>query len=237
MPVAQAPRLIIVDLDDTLWPCAPVIREAEEALWAWLAPRAPRLGAREDLSTLRTHRIAFARANPGVAHDITALRTAALAEALRAHGDDPALAEPAVEVFVTARQRVEPYPEVAGVLARWRDRYVLVAVSNGNADVERTPLRGLFHHALSAAAVGAMRPDPALFHAALGRAGVEPADALHVGDDPVNDVAAARALGLRTAWVNRSGRDFPPGLPRPDVEVPDLGALEAWLDHRGAVLP
>jgi len=42
----------------------------------------------------------------------------------------------------------------------------------------------LFHHALSAAAVGAMRPDPALFHAALGRAGVEPADALHVGDDP-----------------------------------------------------
>ena len=62
-----------------------MIREAEEALWAWLAPRAPRLGAREDLSTLRTHRIAFARANPGVAQDITALRTAALAEALREH--------------------------------------------------------------------------------------------------------------------------------------------------------
>jgi len=45
-----------------------------------------------------------------VAHDITALRTAALAEALRESGDDPALAEPAVEVFVAARQRVEPYP-------------------------------------------------------------------------------------------------------------------------------
>jgi FMN hydrolase / 5-amino-6-(5-phospho-D-ribitylamino)uracil phosphatase len=222
-------RLIVVDLDDTLWPCAPVIRQAEEALWAWLAPRAPRLRATQDLASLRAHRIAFARANPGVAHDITALRKAALAEALRESGDDPVLAEPAVEVFVTARQRVEPYPEVAEVLARWRDRYLLVAVSNGNADVERTPLRGLFHHALDAAAVGAMRPDPALFRAAIERTGVEPAAALHVGDDPVNDVAAARAFGLRTAWVNRSGRIFPADLPPAEVEVPDLGALAVWL--------
>ena len=232
MPFDQALRLIIVDLDDTLWPCAPVIRAAEEALWAWIAPRAPRLGAREDLATLRAHRIAYARANPAVAHDITALRAAALADALLAHGEDPALAEPAVGVFVTARQQVEPYPEVAEVLARWRERYRLVAVSNGNADVERTPLRGLFHHALNAAAIGAMRPDPALFRAALDHAGVEPASALHVGDDPVNDVMAARALGLRTAWVNRSGRSFPADLAPADVEVADLAALAAWLEGR-----
>ncbi len=236
MPGDGALRLIVVDLDDTLWPCAPVIRSAEEALWAWLAPRAPRLSARHDLTTLRTHRIGYARTHPEVAHDITALRTEALAEALRDSGDDPVLAGPAVEVFVAARQQVVPYPDVPDVLARWRERYRLIAVSNGNADIERTPLRGLFHHAFSAAEVGAMRPDPALFRAAIGRAGVEPAAALHVGDDPVNDVAAARAIGLRTAWVNRSGRDFPPDLPRADVEVSDLGALAAWLDDGGGAL-
>lgn len=230
MPFDQALRLIIVDLDDTLWPCAPVIRQAEETFWEWLAPRAPRLGSRLDLSTLRAQRIAYARRHPEVAHDITALRTAALAEALHEHGDDPALAPPAVEVFVAARQRVEPYPEVAEVLARWRARYRLVAVSNGNAEVERTPLRGLFHDAFSAAMVGAMRPDPALFRAAVERAGVAPVAALHVGDDPVNDVAAAVAFGLRTAWVNRSGRAFPEDLPRADVEVPDLAALADWLE-------
>jgi putative hydrolase of the HAD superfamily len=222
-------RLIVVDLDDTLWPCAPVIRAAEEALWAWLAPRAPQLAARHDLGTLRAHRIAYGRAHPAVAHDITALRTAALAEALREHGEDPALAEPAVAAFLAVRQQVEPYPDVAEVLRRWRGRYRLVAVSNGNADVERTPLRGLFDHALNAAMVGAMRPDPALLQAALARAGVEPAAALHVGDDPVNDVATARALGLRTAWVNRAGRAFPPELPRADVEVTDLRQLASWL--------
>jgi putative hydrolase of the HAD superfamily len=222
-------RLIIVDLDDTLWPCAPVIRRAEETLWAWLAPRAPRLRAAQDLATLRAHRIAYARAHPEVAHDITALRTLALGAALRENGEDPALAGPAVEVFVAARQQVEPYPEVARVLAGWRPHYQLIAVSNGNADVERTPLQGLFDHALNAAAVGAMRPDPALFRAALERAGVDAAAALHVGDDPVNDVAAARTLGLHTAWVNRAGRAFPADLPRADVEVTELGALAAWL--------
>lgn len=231
MPAGNGLRLLVVDLDDTLWPCAPVIRQAEETLWAWLAPRAPRLAAAHDLASLRAHRIAFARAHPEITHDITALRTAALAEALAEQGDESSLAEEAVAVFVTARQQVEPYPDVAATLARWRERYRIVAVSNGNADVERTPLRGLFHRALNAATIGAMRPDPALFRAALDWAGVDAAAALHIGDDPTNDVAAARALGLRTAWVNRAGRDYPDGLPRADVEVRDLNELAAWLER------
>jgi len=231
VPAGNGLRLLVVDLDDTLWPCTPVIRQAEETHWAWLAPRAPRLAAAHDLATLRAHRIAFAKAHPEVAHDITALRTAALADALAEQGEKPSLAEEAVAVFVAARQQVEPYPDVAAALSRWRERYRLVAVSNGNADVEQTPLRGLFHRALNAATVGAMRPDPALFHAALDWAGVTPTAALHIGDDPTNDVAAARALGLRTAWVNRSGRDYPDGLPRADVEVRDLTELAVWLDR------
>lgn len=222
-------QLLIVDLDDTLWPCAPVIRQAEQTLWDWLATRAPRFAAIYDLAALRTHRLTYARAHPEIAHDITALRTEALAAALQQQGEDPELARSAVAVFVAARQQVKPYPEVAGILERWRSHYQLVAVSNGNADVERTPLRGLFHHALNAAVVGAMRPDPALFRAAVDWAGVDPDSALHIGDDPANDVAAAHAFGLRTAWVNRAGRPYPDGLPIPSVEVRDLTALAAWL--------
>jgi putative hydrolase of the HAD superfamily len=231
VPTGNGLRLLVVDLDDTLWPCAPVIRQAEETFWAWLAPRAPRLAATHDLATLRAHRIAYAQTHPEIAHDITALRKAALADALAETDEDRVLAEDAVAVFVAARQQVEPYPEVAATLAKWRERYRLVAVSNGNADVGQTPLRGLFHHALNAATVGAMRPDPALFHAALDWAGVDAAAALHIGDDPTNDVVAARTVGLRTAWVNRAGRDYPADLPRADVEVRDLTELAAWLDR------
>ncbi len=223
-------RLITVDLDETVWPCMPVIRAAEDALHGWLRHAAPRLAEAYDVARLREHRVGLMQRRPEIAHDITAIRVESLRELLAAHGDDPALAAAAVEVFLEARHRVEPFPDVRGTLARWRGRYTLVAVTNGNASVDRTPLKGCFDLALNAAAVGAMRPDPALFHAALKFAGTAPDEALHAGDDPRLDVAAARAAGMRTAWVNRSETAAPAHLPRPDVEVRTLVELDHWLE-------
>jgi putative hydrolase of the HAD superfamily len=223
-------RLITVDLDETVWPCAPVIRAAEDAVQDWLQGAAPALAAARDTAGLRAHRIELAGRRPEIAHDITALRRASMAELLAAHGEDPALAERAVAVFLEARNRVEPFPEVVAVLERWRRRFRLISVTNGNAEVARTALRGLFDHTLDAAGVGAMRPDPALFHAALHLARTAPGEALHAGDDPRLDVAAAADVGMFTAWVNRAGHPLPAGLPQPDVEVRDLLALDRWLE-------
>lgn len=225
-------RLITVDLDETVWPCLPVIRAAEAAVQDWLRERAPGLAATHDQARLRAHRIDLARRRPEIAHDITALRRASLAELLAAHGEDTALADAAVAVFREARNRVEPFPDVVEVLTRWRRRYRLVSVTNGNADVDATPLRGIFDHSLDAAGVGAMRPDPALFHAALALAGAAPDEALHAGDDPRLDVAAALGVGMWTAWVNRAGTTAPPDLPPPHVEVRDLRALDRWLQEK-----
>lgn len=224
-------RLITVDLDETVWPCLPVIRAAEEAVQAWLRDRAPALAAARDTAGLRAHRVELARRRPEIAHDITALRRASLAELLAAHGEDAALADAAVAVFLEARNRVEPFPEVVEVLERWRRRFRLVSVTNGNATLAATPLRGLFDHSLDAATVGAMRPDPKLFHAALALAGASPDETLHAGDDPRLDVATAKGLGMWTAWVNRAGHPFPIELPRPDIEVRDLRALDRWLEE------
>lgn len=224
-------RLITVDLDETVWPCMPVIRAAENAVQEWLHAQAPALAAARDAAGQRAHRIELARRRPEIAHDITALRRASMAELLAVHGEDEALADAAIAVFLEARNRVEPYPDVIEVLERWRRRYRLVSVTNGNADVAATPLRGVFDHSLDAASVGAMRPDPALFHAALALAGATPDEALHAGDDPRLDVAAAKGIGMWTAWVNRTGNPFPIELPRPDVEVQDLRALNRWLEE------
>jgi putative hydrolase of the HAD superfamily len=54
------------------------------------------------------------------------------------------------------------------------------------------------------AEVGAGKPDPAPFLAALERLGVEPARALHVGDDAVDEQGAA-AAGMRFAPAPLSG--------------------------------
>jgi len=64
-------RLICFDLDDTLWPCAPVIRAAEQACYDWLARHTPRLTERYSLGDLRAHRMKLAGEQPHIAHDLT----------------------------------------------------------------------------------------------------------------------------------------------------------------------
>jgi putative hydrolase of the HAD superfamily len=223
-------RLITFDLDDTLWPCLPVIQAAEAELFRWLAEHAPAVAAGHDVGSLREHRKALAAERPELAHDLTALRQTQLELLMAEHGHDPALARAGSDHFRAARNRVAPFPEVAEALARLRGRYRLVSVTNGNAQVERTPLAGCFHRNLTAADVGAAKPDPALFHAACAWAGVVPAQALHVGDDPQRDIAAAQTIGMRTAWINRAAAAWPADLPGADLETTDLAGLVSKLE-------
>jgi len=54
--------------------------------------------------------------------------------------------------------------------------------------------------------LGVAKPDPEIFRAALKEAGAEPEATVHVGDQPVNDVAAARAVGITPVLIDRYGR-------------------------------
>lgn len=221
--------LLTIDLDDTVWPCAPVIARAEAEHFAWLQRQAERLAAAHSVDTLREHRQQTARLRPDLAHDFTAVRTASLELLLAAFGHAPALAQQATRVFLEWRNHVTPYPDAAPVLRELRASYRLVSVTNGNADVRRTPLRDCFHASLSAAIVGAAKPAPAIFHRALASTGARAEQAVHVGDDPWLDVEAARAVGMRSVWVNRGAHAWPSELAPPDVEVADLHGLRHWL--------
>lgn len=81
------------------------------------------------------------------------------------------------------------------------------------------------------------KPQPALFEMACARLALEPADCLMIGDRPDTDIAGAIGVGMRAALV-RTGRFrpeavWPPGLPRPHWDAPDLLRLmrmiEPWL--------
>jgi putative hydrolase of the HAD superfamily len=50
------------------------------------------------------------------------------------------------------------------------------------------------------------KPEPEIFHRACRRLGVEPAQAVHVGDSPREDYAGARAAGLGALLLDRAGR-------------------------------
>ena len=215
-------RMLTFDLDDTLWPCLPVIQAAEQEVHQWFQQVAPILARQYDIDSLRAHRTQVARDNPHIAHDLSAIRIRSYCLLAERHGLQSELAQQANTIFRRARNRVSPYREVQDVLGGLRDHYVLVAVSNGNAQIEKTPLAGYFQYAFMAEQVGAAKPDPALFHAASEATGIPLDAAMHVGDDPERDVQAARAVGMLGVWVNRTGGAWPSGLPAPDLQVADL---------------
>jgi putative hydrolase of the HAD superfamily len=70
--------------------------------------------------------------------------------------------------------------------------------------------------------LGVAKPDPGIFEAALAEAGADPSTTVHVGDQPANDVAAARAVGITPVLIDRFAR-----YPEPDGahRVEDLGGL------------
>jgi len=58
---------------------------------------------------------------------------------------------------------------------------------------------------------GVEKPDPVIFLRALEKAGVEPEQAVYVGDHPIIDVEAAESIGMDAVLIDRRGRypDFP----------------------------
>ena len=148
-------RLVTIDLDDTVWPCMPVINQAERVLHDWLSTNAPTLAAEYDIGLLREHRQQLMHEQPEISHNLTLSRRLSLESLLTTYGYDPALSYQAIDVFRQERNRVTPYDEVIQSLDRLQNEVTLISVTNGNAEVENTPLKGLFHHSLTAADVGA----------------------------------------------------------------------------------
>lgn len=124
--------------------------------------------------------------------------------------------------------RCSPYPEVVGVLDELRGIARLAVVTNGMEEHQRTKLDAagltrVFDVVVSSSAVGASKPDPRIFRAALERLSGRAADAVMVGDNPARDVAGAQAAGLRAVWIDRNGGDDA-GVAA-DARITDLGGL------------
>ncbi len=210
MPVPSAEldpsriRAITLDLDDTLWPVWPTIARAEARLQTWLAEHAPAAHAlAAQPGVVRSIRAQVQIEHVGLAHDLSALRREAIRRTLVRAGDDPALADAAFEVFFAERQRVDLFDDALPSLERLSNRFPLVALSNGNADVKRVGLGRYFHAAVSARDAGVAKPDVRIFQRAAEAAGVPAAQVLHVGDDAALDAQGALDAGMQAVWLQR----------------------------------
>jgi FMN hydrolase / 5-amino-6-(5-phospho-D-ribitylamino)uracil phosphatase len=201
-PLQQVTALTL-DLDDTLWPVRPALVAAEKVLADWLRANAPATALNTPPPAMLALRAEVAAEHPQWAHDLTAIRLETIRRALRKHGDDPALAELAFDVYFEARHAVTLYDDVLPGLERLASRYRLVAVSNGNAELHRIGLERLFCGSVSARLHGVAKPHPSIFQAACAAASAAPHHVLHLGDDLDTDVSGALAAGLHAGWICR----------------------------------
>lgn len=221
---------ITLDLDDTLWPFAPIGARIEQVLHDWMLEHSPATAARYPVDAMRQLRERTFIDNPHLHYDLSALRRLTLAEALEKSGADMGLLEPAYEAFYAARNQVEFYPDALAALRRIATHVPVAAVSNGNADLQRIGIDALFAFQLGSREFGAAKPHPGIFHAACERLGVAPAQVLHVGDHAEMDVAGAIRAGLRGCWINRESHTWPHQELQPDLQFDTLTGLADWLD-------
>lgn len=225
----MAIRVVTFDLDNTLWDVEPALLRAEESQRRWLLRHRPGAIEHLDHEALWEFKKTVWRRHPELAHHVSAMRRQLLYELQLAAGyDDTAArsgAREAFDVFLRERHRVELYEEALSVLQQLAACYTLGALTNGNADIYKTDAGEYFDFAFLAEEVGASKPHPDMFQAALRQAGVTADAIVHVGDDPDHDIRGAAEVGMHTVWMNLRDSHWPGGLARPTREIRDLRRL------------
>jgi HAD superfamily hydrolase (TIGR01549 family) len=105
--------------------------------------------------------------------------------------------------------------------------------------LENYGVASLFDLVVISEAVHLFKPDPAIFRLALEQAQITPDEAVFVGDRPDNDIAPAKALGMRTVRFKRGIQYvyFNPADPAQtaDVVVEDVRGLAEAVREAAAL--
>lgn len=232
-------RLVTFDLYDTLIELVPPRWErfAAAARGAGLAVDEARILAAdtiaEDFFTIENGAVPV-RDRPLAEREAFRVRYTARWLAAAGLPADPAIAKAVRERYVAeldpAGLTYRVFPDVMPALARLKAAGIKRAViSNADADVTALCTRLAFASEMdvivTSALIGYEKPDRRTFEAALAATRTEPADTLHIGDQPKSDISGALAIGMRAALIDRYGRH-----PVDEPPVPHFTSLITFAD-------
>lgn len=134
-----------------------------------------------------------------------------------------------------AWHRLPPWPDAVAGLTALRPRYTLTPLSNGNVSLLTDMARhgGLpWDCVMSAELFGHYKPDPEVYLGCARLLDLAPAELMLVAAHP-DDLRAARACGLRTAYVTRP-QEHGPGTVLPAFEAGEFDLIAAdFIDLAG----
>lgn len=229
-------KLVTLDLDNTLWDADPIIFKAHRDMVSWLTERMPESAPHLQDDTWRSLRHRIVNERQDIAHHPTEIRKAMLRHALAplplSEQQRETLVEDAFAIFHEGRNQVLPFPEAIELLQYLQAHVPVIAITNGNSDLERIGIAQYFKAVVSAESAGVAKPHPDIFRQALQLVeGVTPQEALHVGDHTEEDIEASRALGFQTIWINLSRKEKPLHC-HPDQVVHSSAELLAAIRER-----
>lgn len=129
-----------------------------------------------------------------------------------------------------------PFPDTVAALRQLHAKFQLGIISNVDDDLfalTAPQLQTKFDFVITAGQARAYKPSPKIFQLANERIGLPASQWLHAGQSIYHDVIPAKALGLKTVWVNRAS-PRPGGAVKlasgnPDIEVRTVQELASVL--------
>lgn len=223
------------DLDDTLYDNWPVIERTEAESLRFVQGYHPGLSKLTSADFAAMRRL-IRDEQPDIYHDVTAWRHASAVRLLSHHGLDRVAAmrgaDDIMANFAQWRSQITVPQETHDTLARLAEKWLLVAITNGNADPAACGLDGYFQFVLRAGPDGRSKPFSDMFDLAARRLDIMPGEILHVGDDLTTDVAGAVLAGAQACWINLNATNLmhhPASRLLPHVEISRLASLTALL--------
>jgi len=217
-------RALLIDLDDTLYDEGDYVRSGFRVVAARLSLLFPGTSEARIYQSMLTELNANGR---GKVFD----------RALEYIGQspEPELVASLVEVYRGHQPKIALWPGVADTLKTLRRTFRLAVVTDGTELMQRRKVQalgidGLVHQVAYCWGLGAPKPSPDAYHAALRNLGVRPDEAVVIGDNPAHDMAAALAIPcasirIRTGkYADQDNAGFPA-----DLDLPTFLDLPAHL--------
>jgi FMN hydrolase / 5-amino-6-(5-phospho-D-ribitylamino)uracil phosphatase len=199
----QPVKALSFDLDDTLYNNHEIMVRAERALLDFLHLEYPDT-ARHDIEFWRQIKSQLLQQRPELQSDMGELRRQQLHHGLQTCGYGGETLATATQVafdyFYDQRSDFKVTDSTCSLLRQLADKVPMVAITNGNVNLEKIGIAGYFSACYHANLKQPMKPDIHMFELAQAHLGIPAGRILHIGDGFKNDIAGALNAGYQAAW-------------------------------------